>query len=242
MKTLKEIRDQIKDDLDLNEETFVNDTDLNRWINDAVTLAEAEIHTLYEDYFLAEATVISIAGQALYDYPSDIYANKVRKIVFRQDAGNSTSIHEVRRVRDLLDAKEEDLYNTSAQTSILRWSPINDATNGRKIRIFPKVSRNGFFDIFYIRNAKKLVLDSDICDIDEFELFIVQHGKTEAYIKDGDPRSSESYGLETTYKNTMVNTLSEMVPDNNNEIEMDTSHYNDSLGGGGYDEGYYNGY
>lgn len=243
MKTLKDIRDQVKADLDLDEETFVDDTDLNRWINDAIGLAEAEIHTLYQDYFLAELSgVPAIAGTALYDYPTDIYANMVRKIVYRQGAGGNTSTHEVRRVRNLLEAKEQDLYAINSVTSILQWSPINDSTVGRKIRIFPASSRDGFFDIFYIRNAKRLSLDDDICDIDEFELYIIQHAKTEAYIKDGDPRSSESFGLETNYKNIMTLTLADMVPDNNNEIEMDTSHYEDSQGSGYYDDGYYNGY
>lgn len=230
MKTLLEIRDQVKGDLDLDEETFVSNADLNRWINDAISLAEAEIHTLYEDYFLAEETIAAVSGQALYDYPSDIYANKIRKIIFRAGASSDTSVHEVRRIRNLINAKEQDLYNTTSTTALLSWSPINDATSGRKIRVFPKQSRDGFFDTFYIRNAKRLALDTDVCDIDEFELYIVQYTKTQAYLKDGDPRAADSSALESSYKNTMVLTLSNMVPDNNNEIEMDISHYEDSAG------------
>jgi len=238
MKTLKQIRDQVIEDLDLDEETFVSETDLNRWINDAITLAEAEIHTLYQDYFLSEAVITAVAGQASYDFPSDIYANMIRKIVYRAGDGDNIETHEVKRVRNLMEAKEEDLYNTTSSSAILRWSPINDAATGRKIRVFPKRSRDGFFDVFYIRNAKVLVLDDDVCDIDEFEIYIMQHAKTEAYLKDGDPRTADSKALEESYQAKMILTLAEMVPDNNNEIDMDFTHYEDSAGSGYYENEY----
>jgi len=233
MSTLKEIRDHVIDDLDLQEETFVTEADLDRWINEAIADAESEIHTLYEDYFLVEADPVTITlGQQFVDYPADIYANKIRKIIYTQSgAGNDTSAHEVKRVKNLVSAKERDLFVNDAVNPILEWSPSNSAANGRKIRLYPSNGRDGLLHIYYIRNAKRLSLDADECDIDEFERYITQYTKTQAYLKDGDPRAADSAGLEAKFKNDMTLTLSDMAPDNNDEVDMDLSHYEDSVGG-----------
>ena len=233
-RTLLDIRTQIKDDLDLNEETFVTDIDLNRWINDAIETAEAEIHDLYEDYFVSDVDVPISVGVNKYDYPADIYANKIRKILYKEaSAVNGSSAHEVLREKDLIRAESRDIYETNSTNPSLSWTPSNNAAEGKKIRLHPSSGRDGILTIHYIRNAKKLSLDTDICDIDEFERFVVQAVKTQVFIKDGDPRTEESKGLEEQLKVAMVLTLSNMTPDNNDDIEFDLSHYSDMVGGQG---------
>ncbi len=100
---------------------------------------------------------------------------------------------------------------------------------GKAIRIFPKVGRSGKLKVWYIRNAKQLVADTDVCDIDEFERYVIQSVKTECFFKDGDPRAIQSKQLEEQLKQDMINTLSNMVPDDNTEIPMDFSFYEDVL-------------
>jgi len=228
--TLREMLDQILDDLDLRDEDWVSEADLTRWLNEAVRVAESEIHTLYEDYFLTplEDQAIS-SGQNYVDYPSDIYANKIRKIIFHDGLGNTTTSHEVMREKDLLSGIDKDLYMRDTSLPILTWAPTNDATNGRRIRLFPKQGRAGYLDIWYIRNAKQLSADSDVTDIDEFSRFLVQYAKTKVYLKDGDPRADDSKVLEEQYKREMILSLSDMTPDDNNELEMDLDHYEDSV-------------
>lgn len=229
MRTLKDIRDQVIDDLDLQDEDFVNEADLNRFINDAIEDAESEIHTIYEDYFLSETDPIQInKGQEYVDYPSDIYANKIRKMVFVENLGTHAETFEVKRIKNLAKAKLDEVIDQSQVYPIIYWTPINKAGQGRKIRIFPKSSRDGYLYIFYIRNAAKLVNDTDVCDIDEFERFIVQYVKTRVYLKDGDPRADDSRVLEERLKTDMVNSLTDIAPDENNELEQDTDFYEDS--------------
>ena len=231
-KTLKQIRDQVISDLDLQEEEWISESELNVWINEGIKNAEAQVHTLYEDYFLTESDPIAISlGQKVVDYPSDIYANKVRKIIFTDGTGTHTASHEVKRVSNLLEGKTADLYSSDTTLPILRWSPINQAGVGRKIRLFPETGRSGFLYIWYIREVSQLVNDSDVCEIDEFSHYIVQYAKTKAYLKDGDPRADDSKVLEEQYKQDMIETLSDMVPDKNNELVMDLDHYDDSVGG-----------
>jgi hypothetical protein len=232
MSTLKQIRDQVIDDLDLEEEVWVDDSELNTWINEAQKQAEAQIHTLYEDYFLVEADPVAIvAAQNTVDYPSDIYANKIRKIIFADGLGTETATHEVKRVKNLIDGKSMDFYNSETTQPILKWSPTNKASEGRKIRLFPSSGRAGYLYIWYIRNVSPLVNDTDVCEIDEFEHYIVQYVKTKVYLKDGDPRADDSKALEEQYKLDMIDTLSTMTPDGNNDLEMDVSFYEDSVGG-----------
>lgn len=230
MITLKEMRDQIIDDLDLLEETFVDIPEINKWINEGIRVAEASIHTIYEDYFLVEADPLVITeGNSKIDYPSDIYANKIRKIIYSDGLGHSCT-HEVRRIKSLLDATNRDLYDAQSSDTILEWTPINDATNGRKIRLFPSSGRSGHLIIWYIRNAKQLALDTDECDIDEFQRFVIQYAKTQAYLKDGDPRADDSKTLQEEFLQSMITTLSNMIPDEDNEIMTDMTHYQDSVG------------
>jgi len=234
MSTLKQLRERVQADLDLQDETFIEDSDINAWINEAIKKAEAEIHTLYEDYFLSYEAKAITAGTYEYDYPADIYGNKIRKIVF--EGGGSS--HEVKRAKDLAKATDRDIYETGT-SHVLEWTPFN-SSSGRKIRLFPLAGRTGTLRIWYIRNARQLVdetvddvitlADAQSCDIDEFERYILQAVKTECFFKDGDPRAIQSKQIEEQLKQNMITTLSNMVPDNNNEIPMDFSFYNDCEG------------
>ena len=80
--TLSEIKAKIKRDLDLEAEDFVRDTELNDLINEAIDEAEAEVHSLYEDYFLTREVVTLVAGQEEYELPTNIYGHKIRRVVY----------------------------------------------------------------------------------------------------------------------------------------------------------------
>lgn len=233
-RTLLDIRQQVKDDLDLNEETFVTDADLDRWTNDAIESAESEIHTLYEDYFLSRVEYTLTPGVRDLDFPSDLYASKVRKLLFKESlSAPNTAAHEVKREKNLIQAEGRDIYEYQSATPTLTWIETNNASEGRKLRLYPQQVRSGFLIMYYIRNAARLVNDTDVCDIDEFERYIVQFVKTQAYLKDGDPRSEDSKGLEEQLKSQMINSLSNRTPDNNDEIVLDLAHYEDMVGGSG---------
>lgn len=238
-RTFRELKQQVIDDLDLQDEIFVTEYDLYRWLNDAIESAEAQIHTLYEDYFLSRTEYTISSGEYLLDYPSDIYASKVRKMLFKEsNNAPNTASHEILREKDLITAEARDIYENSSSQPTLTWIGTNSSSEGRKVRLFPKLTRNGIIVMYYIRNAAKVVYDSntsewvnqdDVCDIDEFERYLVQAVKTQVYLKDGDIRAEDSKGLEEQLKKDMVETLSNRVPDNNDEIVMDLSHYSDML-------------
>jgi hypothetical protein len=72
-----------------------------------------------------------------------------------------------------------------------------------------------------------MVDDTSICDIPEFTSFVIQWMKMRCYEKEGDPRFEGAAGLVQQQRKQMIDTLTNMVPDGDNEVEMDTSFYED---------------
>ena len=231
MSTLKELRDEVKSDLDLEDSTFgedvtISDADINRWINLGIKKAERIIMGLYEDYFLSFTSIAIVSNVNKYSFPTDIYANKIRKIIF--DNGSTSNVHEVKRIKSLSEATEYDLMTTSVSDPLLRWYPVNSLSAGRKIQIFPKYSRNGTLSVWYIRNAKQLATDNDVTDIDEFSEYITTYAKMKAAVKDNDPRAKDFQEDLAELEIEMQSTLSAMVPDENDEMPIDTCFYEES--------------
>lgn len=227
MKTLKQIRDKVISDLDLYNEDFATDAELNEWIRDGVAIAEAEIHNLYQDYFLSETDMIPIStSNPLIPYPDDIYGNKIRSIICQDIYG---TVYKVKRANNPEEELMNEMITESTMMASLRWFNMNRAGVGRGIRLTPASSINGSIKVLYIRNAKELILDDDVCDIDEFSRVIEQHAKTQAYLKDGDPRANDSQSLEQYYIEKMKETLADMAADRENEIEADMTFYEESV-------------
>ena len=226
--TLKEMRDQVIADLDLEDEDFIDSAGIDKLINLGRRYAERHVHNLYEDYFLDEAIIPITQGSSLISYPVDIYASKVRSIFFADGVGNSTSSHRVHREKDLTKAMTRDFYGSDSTNPLLTWHPVNQAVGGRKIRLFPISGRTGNLHVWYIRNSLTLVNDADICDIDEFGDYIIQVAKRQIYLNDGDPRADDAKILEEELEIELISTLSDMSPDGDNTIDPDMSHYDDS--------------
>lgn len=225
MRTLLEIRGQIKDDLDLWQDDFMSDEELNRHINDAIKKAEKIINTSFPRYFLTRKVVPVLALEDEVALPLDIYANKIVKIVYE----TGDTLYSLKRLKNPIDAEELLKYYNDA-TGAFGYMIINDADLGRIIKLYPSIRDAGSINLWYIRNAKKLLLDTDICDIDEFDDYIVQAAKTGVFLKDGDPRSADSKGLEAELANEMRSTLADFTGDDEDElIEMAVDFYNDCV-------------
>lgn len=76
--------------------------------------------------------------------------------------------------------------------------------------------------IYYVRNANKPVDDDSIIDIPEFYNYIVQYMVVEALKKDvGSPRIEQEMMKLSTLENQMISTLSSMVEDQEDQLEID---------------------
>ena len=80
--TFEEIKDKVRRDLGMEQEQFVTNIELQGYVNSAIDEAEAEIITLYQDYFLKLTEIDLVNGQRDYSIPTDIYANKIRGLIY----------------------------------------------------------------------------------------------------------------------------------------------------------------
>lgn len=221
-RTLAQIREKIKREVDLQEEVFVRPCELLEYINEAIDEAEAEIHSMYEDYFLSRATINLEPGQEEYDLPENIYAHKIRRIVYNNDS----SVYTVTRIRDWRKFEAQNIARNFAVSDLYRFFLINDQPAQPKILLVPKSREQGpFLSIWYLRQANHLVNDTDICDIPEFYNFIYAYVKVKIYDKEVHPGLQRAEVYLEQQRKLMQGTLATMVPDAENEIELDNEIY-----------------
>jgi len=222
--TLATIRAKIEQDLDLEEELFIPQNEILGYINEAIDEAEANIHTLYEDYFLTSANLALVTGTSDYALPTNIYANKLRGIQY----ANGSTIFKIRQLRDNERFESAALINLSQATDFYRYMLINDsAAGGIILRLFPSSRETSATNvtIWYLRNANALSAETDKCDIPEFINFIYQYVKVRCYEKEGHPNLGVALTRLDQQKQLMVETLTSMVPDGDNTIEQDLTYY-----------------
>ena len=108
-----------------------------------------------------------------------------------------------------------------------RYFFSNPAASGRRINILPtpQVTSDTIMKVWFIRNAKLLTTGADVLDIPEFANFILSYTKFQVLKKEGDPRIEIEAMELAAQRKLMVDTLTEMVPDEDNTIPADVSHY-----------------
>lgn len=213
---------------DLGSEDFIDETELLGYANDAIDDAEAEIHAIYEDYFLTRTALTLVDGTDTYALPTNIYAMKIRSVIYF----SGSNVYEVKRVRDwkkFLDYRL-DRANSTAGCDY-RYFVVNTTSGTPQITLSPAAYESGAVcEIWHLRNANRLEADADICDIPEFAGYVFDYVREKVLFKEqaGTPKHQKAaLDLEAT-KVRMVETLTAMVPDSNNEIEVDLSaHYGD---------------
>jgi hypothetical protein len=309
--TYGEFRTALSQELDIEDETFVQPTELVRYFNKAIQKAESLIFTLHQDYFLTFDYLPLTAGQAIYDLPADIYAIKVRGIIYN----NGSKRYALQRVREkdkferleYIEAYQtEDFYkyiifspslkrltvtHDNAAPSVLTLSghglyeneriqveavtggtlPVAVTTStdyyavqvtsstfqiaasrggsgiqlatgsslvvtndGPKIRLSPQSVETSSTNVkvWYIRSCKRVnpsdsVEDRDTTTIDipEFSNYILSYVKAKVLNKEGSAMLPEALQELADNEQIMVDTLQQMVPDNDDVIEGDFSSY-----------------
>lgn len=229
-KTLLQLRTRVLTDLAMEDDDFAAREEVDRLINAGIKDAESLIHNLYEDYFLTSAALTLVQNASAIDLPSDIFAHKIRGIVYDDGAG---WIYEVRRIKNWhkFALYQGGNYLPSALEEYRYLLKNASAAAGTKIVIVPpaQVSSASVMTIWYIREAAQLALDTDICDIPEFEEYPVQFAKAHLSKKEGSPTADMEWNLLERQRQLLNSTLATMIPDDDTEIEMDLRHYDDHV-------------
>lgn len=230
LRSFQSLEDQIVSECDLQDEEFLAPGELKLIINDAIDALEANIHKLgrEDDYFLANDDMTLVNGQRDYAFPSDIYASKIRNLVYN-DGVRIYGIHRMRGSRQYEESALLSRYPSS--TGNMGWRPINNADldgDGRVMRFYPTPQVDGqYVERWYIRNANKYGSDpTELCDIPEFYRYIIDYAKVKVAEKEvGHPMLAKwSDNLDRTGQ-LMIDTLTNMIDDEDNEIPQNMDIY-----------------
>lgn len=228
--TYAELKAYLEKELDLEDETFITEDEMLSYFNEAVDMVEAAIHNIYEDYFLTTAPLAITSGTAAYNLPSDVYAQKIRKVLYNDNGSLKYEIRRIKRIEDTLYVESPDLYG---------YILLNSGSTGMKITLFPTPQdSNSNITVWYLRNAKRFTQDTDVCDIPEFTSVVVQFVRYKCLTKEGHPDAAQAAQDLERMKQEMVDTLTARVPDEDNTVLKDTTFYRDfddwRFGGGFY--------
>lgn len=226
-KTLLNLKTKINRDLDLEEEEFVQPEEMVEYINDAIALSEAEIVKLglRDKYFLTRSKISLVSGQEDYDLPTNIYANKIVKIIYE----NGATIYTLTPI-DSKDMFEDIQYmNKYPPTEIYQYLIRHDTPGVEKLQIVPAAQQNvtNALTVWFYRDANKLADDADVCDLPEIcYQFVYQSVRTRVYEKSRGSAWRDAMNDLAAIKTIMVDTLTQQIPDADlTMIEQDLTAY-----------------
>lgn len=233
--TLAQVKAKIDKELDLENEDIVQPEEFVGYVNDAVREVVAEMSKLsVEDtYFHKFAAFPLVANQADYVLPTDIFANKIKALVYNDD----TAIYRIRRIRgNEIYARMESLqkYAVSENRPVCYALFNSGVSTGYSLKIIPTPRVNvPFVTMYYLRQANELALDDDGTGLidcpEEFIQFLIAFVKVKCLAKEiGNPNLPFAMKDEDRCRALMIQTLTDQVEDSDNTVPLDLSHYMES--------------
>lgn len=220
--TASEVIEKIQDEMDLQEETFIQEQEYLDMMNEAINVAEALIHNMNEDYFLTRTGISLVASTASYSLPSDIYANKIRHLQFKQ---NQTKMYQIREEK----LSRVKFIDTNVSNQDFVYILENSIASGQQITFLPTPQANDSTSVtmWYIRNAKRVTVITDSIDIPEFIEYIFAFMKRKIAMKERSPLLPDYIDELDRASNLMTQTLDDMIPDEDKTIDPDLSFYHE---------------
>lgn len=227
LRTYADLKNEVLVETDTEAEDFIQTSEVLGYFKDAVNEAEAHIHKLglEDDYFLTTQTYSLTNGQLSLAMPSNIYATKIRGLVY----STPDKVYPLRRIKG---AKRfeivENLLQNPHSGEYYRYQILNNnSTTGYIAQLLPPSyeDRANCIVMYYIRNANTIVDDNTVVDIPEFYSFIKAYVKFKIYDKEGSVKMADALQDLNKERELMLATLAEMVPDYDSEIPPDLSIY-----------------
>jgi hypothetical protein len=217
MPTLGDLKDRVKAELDLEDEDFISEAEMNGYCRRAINSAENIILNLYEDYYLARPhTITLVSGTSEYSLPTGIYAQKIRKLIY-SNGSDRYLVKKIKRLEDTATLETGDDY---------MYLLTNDSTDGISLTVYPEPSSNGeTLTLWYLRNANEVTDDDDEIDLPEAYDYLTQYVKDACVNKErATPDAPKSAALQEEER-LLTEALSERVPDDDNVLQADLSFY-----------------
>lgn len=232
-----QILDRVKDELDLVEESFIDNPEMLRYANAAIDRAEQSVIGIHKDYFLSSAPLRSdgnpdglLNGVREYLLPIDIYAHKIRRIIFE----SGSRVYKVGRIQDWRKFEKMAIENINNSATLYEYFLVNRTPGAPVINIVPVPRETGdYVTVWYCRQANRFNTNDvndveNILDIPEAFNYVVEFVKMKCDIKEkrrqGQMEQGE-YPEVALEMREMLGAIQEIVPDAENLIEPDFSAY-----------------
>lgn len=227
--TYAELLAQVEKECDLEGEIFISPSEMLGYCNEAIDNAEKIVKNTYADYFLDKQPLTLVEGSNEVSLPSRIYAHKIRRITFR----SGTKVYTIARIKDW---KKFEAYEqgqaSSTNSDDLVYFLINSAAGTPKI-VFPRnvtaAEAAATVTCWQVRQANRLVDDSDVMDIPEAANYIMAFMRYKCFSKEGHPGTSLAIAQLNAEEASLQGDLADMVPDADDELQMDASFYEDMV-------------
>jgi hypothetical protein len=135
--TYSQIKQKVQERIDIEDETFISSDELLRHCQDAIDFCENKIHTFKvgDRYFETVAPITLVSGVRDYTLPSDIYGNKITKLLHDKNGsyyavGRLTKsdryehFHDLERYSSSSDSYSYIFINASgSQKPVIRFVP-----------------------------------------------------------------------------------------------------------------------
>lgn len=211
--TLKEFKDKIELEHDLQEESFISSAEMINYINEGIDWAESIVISLYEDYYLDRTEWLPIVDED--ELPETIYANKLRKV---EVARNNTSPVESYQI----------FKNNNLSESFVGYNIFHRAGDPPTI-VFENIPDDiNYYRLTYTRNANRVTEDGDVIDLPEVAIYYAQQFvKRRCYQKERDPLSFASGEEIVAMTQALQDTLSNVVNDGSDQMQADYTFYSE---------------
>ncbi len=168
--TYEEMRTKLELDLDLQDETFISPDELIGYFNEALTESESEMITLNQDYFLTKFYVPVVQGTKQYQLPRNIFANKIRGIMYQ----NGTIIYPVQQIRRRDKFELITLINQYAIDDWYGYLLVNDVPGQAILQFEPQMRDTAILAptaslftpliLWFLRNCARVPLTGEYCN------------------------------------------------------------------------------
>ena len=167
-----EMLTKVETDLDLLDETFISQNEKVGYFNEALTEAESEIEELYAEYFLTKYYVPLVAGTGRYSLPPNIFANKIRGIIYSNGSAIYPVVQYKRRTK-FQDIAFTDQYGAADD---YRYVLVNDYAGQAQIDLHPVSRETAILPpstsaftpmvLWYIRNCARVPIVGEYCNLE----------------------------------------------------------------------------
>lgn len=163
------LKSKVQQDLDLQDETFIQPDEFVGYCNEGLKEAFGEILGLHQNYFLAKWFVPCVTGNDLFILPPNIHANKVRGIIYQ----NGSIIYTMKQMREKQLFENIAYVTQYGLSDEYRYLVRNDTPGVPQVQIVPPVRTvdNAVFPpnanplltmlIYYIREQNRIPLTGE---------------------------------------------------------------------------------